>query len=254
MSLSHQVSLQLFLDRLMERSVLSDEEQQAVRALPGHMIELNARQHFVHVHEESSYSCLIVAGLVARVGYTGTGARQITAFHIPGDMADLHSAVRPIGIGGLQAVSRTTVLRVPHRAIRELAAHYPAISEAPWRDCMLDAAILMQWVVNVGRRDARTRLAHLLCEMAVRYGADRQVLRTYRFPITQEQLADATALTSVHVNRSLKTLRADRLVEIRSGTVEIGDWDGLATVGEFDAAYLVADTAPERQKRLLAVM
>jgi CRP-like cAMP-binding protein len=242
--------LRLFVTRLTARSILTEEEQQAILALPAHAIHLTKRQDFVHINEVTSYACLIASGMVGRFGQTSNGARQITAFHIPDDMVDLHSAVRPVGIGGLNALCETTILRVPHAEIRVLAARYPAIAEAFWRDCMLDAAVLMQWVVNVGRRDARTRLAHILCEMAIRSGEDREILRNYAFPVTQEQLGDAAALTSVHVNRSLKSL--SDLVTVRGGNVQIHDWAKLARVGEFEAAYLVADTAPKRQKRLLA--
>jgi CRP-like cAMP-binding protein len=128
---------------------------------------------------------------------------------------------RPVGVGGLNALCETTILRVPYVAIRSLAASYPAIAEAFWRDCMLDEAVLMQWVVNVGRRDAHTRLAHILCEMAIRTGQDREVLLDYAFPVTQEQLGEAAALTSVHTNRTLKRLSG--LVTLRSGNVQICD-------------------------------
>jgi CRP-like cAMP-binding protein len=240
----------MFLDRLMRRSILTSDEQKAVLALPTHAVTVKARHDFVHINEETSYACLIASGLVARFGQTDGGARQTTALHLPGDIADLHSAVRPIGVGGLNALTETTILRIPHEAIRSLAAHYPGIAEAFWRDCMLDAAILMQWVVNVGRRDARTRLAHVLCEMALRSSASRDPALDYPLAVTQEQLGDAAALTSVHVNRTLKSLVA--LVLVRSGRVVIHDWTELARVGDFDAAYLLADTIPERQKRLLA--
>lgn len=243
-------NLHLFVQRLLVRSVLSDEEQKAILDLPAHLVALRKKQDFVHINEEIGHACLIVSGMVARFGQTVSGARQITAFHIPGDMADLHSVVRPIGVGGLNALCATTILRVPHGAIRALAARYPAIAEAFWRDCMLDAAVLMEWVVNVGRRTARTRIAHVLCEMAVRSGRDRKAVLEYAFPVTQEQLGDATALTSVHVNRSLKAL--DSVVSVKAGSVRIHDWDALTRMGEFDARYLVADTGPERQKRLLA--
>lgn len=157
-------------------------------------------------------------------------------------MVDLHSAVRPIGFGGLTALCDTTILRIPHRAIRSLAARFPAIAEAFWRDASLDAAILTQWVINVGRRDARTRLAHIFCEMSIRYGDDCEVSPKYAFPVTQEQLADASALTSVHVNRSLKALRVDELVTFRNGEVRIHDWNELAKTGEFEPSYFIAET------------
>jgi CRP-like cAMP-binding protein len=252
MSYSPRADLQRFLDRLLVRSILTDEEQQAILSLPTSRMVVKANHEFVHEREETAVCCLIASGLVGRIGLTRSGKRQITAFHVPGDMADLHSAVRPVGVGGLTALTDTVVLRVPHDAVRRTAAKYPAIAEALWRDCMLDAAILMEWVVNVGQRDATTRLAHIFCEMSLRYGQDSKMQDDYAFPITQEQLGDATGITGVHVNRSLKSLREQGLVTLKSGRVTIADWEKLARAGDFDAYYLLADTMGERQKRLIA--
>lgn len=82
-------------------------------------------------------------------------------------MTDLHTAVRPIGVGGLHALTDIIVLKVSHLAVRSLAARYSTVAGALWRDSMLDTAVLMQWVVNVGRRPARARIAHIFCETAV---------------------------------------------------------------------------------------
>lgn len=248
----HTSKLQLFVDRLVVRSVLTDEEKEAILDLPGQAVTLRRGHDFVRINEETTSSCLIVSGMVGRFGQTSNGLRQFTAFHLPGDMADLHSAVRPIGAGGLNALSDTTILRVTHTAIRAVAARYSAVAEAFWRDCMLDAAILTQWAVNVGRRDARTRLAHIICEMAIRSSNNREALQNYAFPVTQEQLGDAAALTSIHVNRSLKALREGGFATVGRGSVQIHDWKGLVSRGEFDPAYLIADTGPERQQRLLS--
>jgi len=110
----------------------------------------------------------------------------------------------------------------------------------------------MQWAVNLGRKDARSRLAHILCELAIRYGGGRgEPLLKFYLPMVQQQLGDAAALTSVHVNRSLRTLRNEGLVTVRGGVVIIHDWKNLAQAGEFDPTYLVADTFPDRKKRLV---
>src|SRR5690348_5711583 len=164
-------NLPLFLDRLTSRSVLTDEEQQAVLNLPGHAEQVQSNRDFVPLGTRLDHACLIVAGIVGRFDQNGEGTRQITAMHVPGDMCDLHSVVQPMPTSALQALSVATILRVPHAAIRATAARYPAVAEAFWRDCMVDAAILSEWVVNVGRRDAKARIAHLLCEMATRLHA-----------------------------------------------------------------------------------
>lgn len=245
-------NFQTFLDRLTSRSVLSNEEQQAILGLPGYAAQAQANCDFVRLDEVVDHASLIVEGLVGRFGQNAEGVRQITAFHIPGDMADLHSVVLPTATSALQALSTATVLRVPQAAIRAAARRYPAIAEALWRDSMVDSAILSQWVVNVGRRDARTRMAHLLCEMATRYKAALDASEvTFELRLTQTHLADATGLTAVHVNRTLRALRDEGLATMTNRIVTIFDWDALAEIGEFDATYLQADIRPEERVRIV---
>lgn len=108
-----------------------------------------------------------------------------------------------------------------------------------WTETLIDASIFREWVVNVGRRDSRARIAHLLCELAIRLeriGAGED--GTFEFPVTQEQLADATGLTPVHTNRTLQQLRKDGLIQLTAKSLKILDWDGLREVGDFDGLYL----------------
>jgi CRP-like cAMP-binding protein len=255
MPFSNNPDLQRFLDRLTSRSVLSEEERQAILNLPSHAEQVQSNNDFVPLGVKVDHACLIVAGLVGRFGQNSEGKRQITAIHIPGDMADLHSVVQPMTGSALQALSVATILRIPHAAIRAVAARYPAIAEALWRDCMVDASILSQWIVNVGRRDARERIAHLICEMAIRLrGAPRPDEIIFDLAITQTQLADATGLTSVHVNRTLQSLRGDRIVEwSRGNVVRIPHWDALAAAGDFDPEYLQTQVRPRDRPRVVEV-
>ena len=253
---SCRTGLEPFLARLSKRSLLTREEQGAVLDLPCHAVQMRANVDFVRKDERVDHACLVVAGFVGRFGQDRDGKRQITMMHIPGDMADLHSVALPLATSALQALSTTTILRIPHGAIRAVAARYPALAEAFWRDCIVDAAILAQWVVNVGRRDAKERIAHLLCEIGVRTAGARAGGREiiFDFPVTQTQLADATGLTSVHVNRTLQTLRADGLIQsCARSVIRVPDWDALATAGEFDPDYLSADVGPEQRLRIAQV-
>ncbi len=244
--------LQRFLNRLTSRSVLSAEEQQAILDLPCRSEHVQSNRDFVRLGEKVDHACLVTAGLVGRFGQSAEGKRQITAIHIPGDMADLHSVVQPAGTSALQALSIATILIIPHGAIRAAAARYPALAEALWRDCMVDASILAEWVVNVGRRDAKVRVAHLLCEMAVRLeAAPSKGDIIFPFAVTQAQLADATGLTSVHVNRTLKSLRHEGLAEVSSRAVRIPDWVALVAAGDFDSSYLQVPVPPEQRLRIL---
>lgn len=239
MRYADRLDLQRFLDRLLSRSVLTSEEQDAILDLPCHFALVKANRDFVCLREEVDHASLIVDGLVGRFEQNSDGLRQITAIYIPGDMANLHSVVQPQATSALQALSVATILRVPNVAIRDVTARLPALAEALWRDCMVDAAILSQWIVNVGRRNAQTRIAHILCEMATRLGKqEHRQSFSFPFAVTQFQLADATGLTSVHVNRVLKCLREDGLAYFGKGEVRVLDWDGLVSTGDFNNGYL----------------
>ena len=244
-------NLQPFVDRLTSRSILTAEEAAAVLNLPGHVQQVESNSDFVPLGMHVHHACLVVAGIVGRFDQNGEGTRQITAMHIAGDMCDLHSVVQPTSTSALQSLSIATILRVPHSAIRDVAARYPAVAEAFWRDCMVDAAILSEWVVNVGRRDAKTRIAHLMCEMVTRLDAVRGQDFVFDLPVTQTQLAEATAMTAVHVNRTLQSLRADGLIEWHQRTIRIPDWDALMKRAEFDPTYLQAPLRPEQRLRIV---
>lgn len=238
-----------FLARLNGRSVLSEDEQRAILDLPIRVKQVRQNQDFFSLGETLDHSCYVLEGLVGRFDQTAHGARQISALYIRGDMPGLESVVQPTAGFAMQALSTCTILEVPHPALRALIAANQAIAEAFWRDNAVDASILAQWVVNVGRREAKVRIAHLLCEMATRYCAepDERGRLVFQLAMTQGQLADATGLTSVHVNRSLKAPRAIG-TNFHSGTVRTDDWDMLAKLGDFDSVYL--DTGPASEPRL----
>ena len=239
MSLADPSPLQPFLDRLILRSDLGPAERQAILALPAQVDQIPPNRDFVQLGERVHHASFVVAGLVGRFGQNREGNRQITAVHIPADMVDLHSVVVPDACAALQALSVTTILRVPHAALRAAAHAWPLIAEAFWRECVVDAAVLAEWVVNLGRRDARSRLAHLFCEVACRVdGPGAKAGAAVPFAATQNQLADMTGLTSVHVNRTLQSLRNDGVVDLRSRAIHVLDWERLVAIGDFDPSYL----------------
>ena len=232
-------ALQRFLDKLATRSALGEKEQQAILSLPAYPVQVACHRDFVRAGERVDHACLIADGLAGRFGQNRDGQRQIIDLHIPGDMADLHSVVTPGAASSLQALAVRTILKVPHAALRAVAARYPALAEAFWRECVADAAILAEWVVNLGLRNAHARAAHLLCEIACRCrSAEGRVGSSFAFPATQNHLADMLALTPVHVNRTLRSLREEGLADLRHKTLQILDWEGLVDAGEFDPAYL----------------
>jgi CRP-like cAMP-binding protein len=246
MSLFDHSPFQPFLDKLVLRSQLGPAERKAILGLTGHPIQVETNRDFVRLGERISHASFVVAGLVGTFVQNRDGGRQITAVHIPGDMVDLHSVVAPDACSALQALSVSTILRVSHDLLRDVAHRFPAIAEAFWRECVVDSAVLSEWVLNVGRRDARTRLAHLLCEIACRTErSGDKIGPAVPFPATQTHIADMTGLTPVHVNRVLRLLAKENAVEVRARMIHILDWKRLVEIGDFDGAYLRLEAASD---------
>ena len=124
--------------------------------------------------------------------------------------------------------------------ITRIAFERPAVGRAMWLDTLVDGSIFREWIANVGRRDGQTRVAHVLCEFALRLKhAGLGDESGYNLPMTQDQLADVTGLTSVHVNRSIKNLESEGLISrVSPREIVIGDWKRLAAKGDFDSLYL----------------
>lgn len=232
-------ALHLWLHKVAGRSPLSAEARAAVLSLPAMPRRAEAHRDIVHLGQSVGHACLVADGFVARYEQTQDGKRQFVAFHLPGDMPDLHSLMLPAAPSPLVALTPTIVLQVPHAALRDAISRHPELATALWRECVVDGQVMAEWLLNVGRRDSRGRLAHLLCEMALRNGQIGAMRRgTFPFPVTQEHIADALGLTAVHVNRSLRALREEGLIQLSRSEARILDWHGLTQAGEFDPGYL----------------
>jgi CRP-like cAMP-binding protein len=227
-----------FVDKLSRHTALTAEEQQVLLELP--MLGGSVRAEEIVVPRETTVesTCIVVAGLLARTNYTQDGQRQITSFYVAGDMPDLVTLMRPRPAHSLRAVCNSEILRIPHRALQEAASNYPSIAEAFWREVTREGDIAAEWVVNLGARTAKERLAHLFCEMAVKMECVQDTDTHFDFPVTQTDLGEATGLSTVHVNRSLQALRKDGLLRFEHGKVVIPDWQAMLRAGDFDGSYL----------------
>lgn len=247
MSALNHAALSGFLNRLLLRSQLSAEEQDAILSLPSHALRVGSRRDIVLPGQAVEHCCLVVDGLAGRFDLMRDGSRQISAFHIAGDMCDLHSVVAPITGWGITALSTALICHVPHEDLRNIALAYPNLATAFWRDTAADGSILAKWVANLGQKDARARMAHLLCEMGMRMErAGLSARDCYSFPLNQEQIGDATGLTAVHVNRTLQTLRAEGAVTMHKPTVIIHDWDLLTRIAEFIPTFMLFEEKEQR--------
>lgn len=235
-------ALENFVRRLGTLSVLSQNDVTALLALRGDLARLRGNVDIVAAGENFEHACLVVSGIVARFVQLNDGSRQFIAFHLPGEIADIHRVAAPSAGSSLQTLSTATIVRIPVKDLKRIALTSSTIAQAFWAYAAIDAAVLTQWAVNVGRRDAKARMAHLLCEMGIRSESCGLGSRDeFILDASQAQIGDALGLTSVHVNRTLRALREAKLLSVDGRIVRIESWPSLAAMADFDPAYLQVD-------------
>ena len=230
--------LELWLRRLKLRSALSERDEAIIRALPGHLLHVTRSQDFVRLREQVTAACLVVEGRAARFGQDLDGRRQFCALHIPGDVCDLHSVPLPVVSSPLQALGDVVIYQIPHAALRAASDDSATLARAFWRDCTVDAMILAETILNISRKSTIGRTAHFLCEASRRFATLGEDPLNFTLSMNQAHLADATGVTPVHMNRTLRQLRTEQLATVERGQVAILDLPRLERIGEFDDAYL----------------
>lgn len=231
-----------FVRKLERYTSLSESEREALRTAAGqHVRALQPREDAVRQGEAVSECCLVREGVLARYKLLAEGKRQITAFLLPGDWCDLAGFLSGRVEFGVVALGPARVACVPHRVLHALCADHPNLMRTLWQESLHEAEIAREWLVNVGQREANQRLAHLLCELRLRFAAVGLTSPEddgFEWPVTQGAMADATGMTAVHVNRTLKALRRAEALQYDAGRVVLRDEAYLRRLGGFDAAYL----------------
>ena len=219
---------------------LDAADEEAILGLPHRTKKLERHGYIVREREKTTHSCVILSGFAIRHKIVAGGARQIVAVHMKGDIVDLQNSLLGVADHSVQALTDSEVAFIPREAVKKLAFGRSNVGMAMWYDTLVDASVFREWIANIGRRDAHARIAHLLCEFSLRLKvAGLGDATDYDLPMTQEQIADSTGLTPVHVNRTMKALEAERLITRRSSrSITIGDWRKLADAGDFDSTYL----------------
>src|SRR3954465_11532867 len=190
------------LRKLQLSTLLDADDVKAIERLPVMLKEVAAHSAIVREGERPAQCCLLINGFLCRSKTTDAGKRQIMSIHIAGEIPDLQSLHLHVMDHDLTTLSRSTLGFISHDAIRVLTRERPRVADALWRETLIDAAVFREWIVNVGRRPAVVRLAHLLAEIGTRLQCmglatdDR-----FELPMTQLDIADALGLTPVHVNR-----------------------------------------------------
>lgn len=229
--------------KLALRARLDEADKAAVLALPYARRTYEPAVYLVREGEPPRKHCsFVVSGFAFRQKLSVQGSRQIVSLHMAGDLLDLQHLFLNKADHNVQALTRLETAEIDREALRALALSRPAIGEAMWIDALVDASIFREWILNLGQRNARARIAHLLCEFAARLDAAGLAADgRYELPLTQEQLGDATGLTSVHVNRTLKSLAQDGLLHRDRRFLSFTNRDRVREIADFSALYLHLD-------------
>ncbi len=188
---------------------------------------------------------LLKSGMAVRYRALPDGVRQIMTFLIPGDLCDMHVFLLKAMDHSIGTITPVTVAPIPRDSIMGLFGRRPRISAALWWSSLQEEAMLRERIVSLGRRDARGRIAYLLCELLWRHAAvgltDGDV---FRLPLTQAELGDTLGLTPVHVNRVLKEFRNQQLISIERRMLNLLNVEGLQAIAGFNQDYLHLGGAP----------
>lgn len=229
----------LVAQRLTCNGALNTAERAAVLDLPRGIVSYGAGACIVQKGAPCLQAGLLVTGMAfSEIGSQHT-RRQIVGLHLSGDLLDLRGAITGASGEKITAATDCEIATIPAEALMRLLHARPRLSRALFVEILSEASIAREWVMNVGRRSARQRLAHLCCELAWRSReAGLGDGQSFPLPLTREQLADATGLTSLHVNQTFRKLEDDGLIVTRDAVVCILDEGRLRLEGEFDGLYL----------------
>ena len=201
-------------------------------AIPQRIVQVEPRRPFREPGAPRNEVIFVRSGILAKFKPDATGGRQIVALRFPGEGILPRNGPAHFGI---QAIVRSEVLVGHANDFNSLVEQHPEMERFFCRLLQRNEDIGYEWLVNCGRRDATARVAHLLCEVAVRMNSGNGRLAN---PFTQQQMADITGQTSVNVNRVLADMERQGLIKRKGRDIEFTDWAEMSRVGSFQPAYL----------------
>lgn len=219
------------LTRASERAIEELVERTARRLEP--------RRDLFRAGDRPRSGFMMVDGWALRHKSLADGRRQITAVLLPGDVFDLHTYLAEEVDDTVSAVTPMTVAVLSKADFEHLTGTYPSLTKAFLWEQLVETALDREWLQNIGRRDGPERVAHLLCEIMVRLRMVGLAEANHcHFPLTQTHLAEMTGLTPIHVNRVIKALRAEGLIDLSRRTLTVPDLPELMRRAYFDPGYL----------------
>lgn len=219
---------------------LSPDEVTALRVLANKPLRtVGARRDIIREGEPPRGVQLIISGWACAYRMLADGRRQNLAFYLPGDLTDIHHDVLDEMDHSITALSEVQYVELACNELDQLGSTYPGLLRALRLQSMVAKAVQREWMVGIGQRSAFERLSHLFCELFLRLEAvgltDNMVCDMLA---TQPDLAEATGLTPIHVNRMLRDMREAGLVELKNRRLSIRNFAALQASGLFLPKYL----------------
>jgi CRP-like cAMP-binding protein len=200
--------------------------------IPHRVVHVDPRRPFREPGSPRDEVMFVRSGILSKFKSDTSGRRQIVALRFPGEGILPREGIAQYGI---QAIVRSEVLVGKAEDFNRIVEAHPEMQRFFWRLIQRNEAIGYEWLVNCGRRDSMARVAHLLCETAVRlHSANGHMLN----PFTQQQIADITGQTSVNVNRVLADMERQGLIKRKGREIEFIDWGEIRRVASFQPSYL----------------
>ena len=201
-------------------------------AMPHRIVRVEAKRPFRDPGTPRTEVIFVRSGILSKFKADASGRRHIVALRFPGEGILPAESVAEYGI---QAIVNSELMVGKSEDFMPILEAHPELSRFFWRLIQRNESIGYEWLVNCGRRDSTARVAHLLCETAVRMNAGETRMVN---PFTQQQIADITGQTSVNVNRVLANMERQGLICRKGRQIEFTDWTEMLRVANFQPQYL----------------
>lgn len=198
-----------------------------------------ARHIYISQGDRPGAAFVLLEGWAYRYKTIRNSKRQVLGFLLPGDMCDPHAFILEKADHDIAMLTDAVISPISKDQVLSAVENHPRLTRALWWTTLVDEGIARAWLVNLGQRTSLVKVANLFCELWLRARLiGLTVEGEFTLPLTQEQFGEAVGLTAVHVNRTLRQLRGQDLVEFRHKQVAIPDIDRLMAFADFDSTYL----------------
>jgi CRP-like cAMP-binding protein len=218
---------------------LTPEEISALGAENGRRQRIDAGRDLIHEGQSGHTAYVLARGWVCSYKLLRGGSRQIIDVQVPGDFLGLRSLLLRTSDHSFEAITEIEVSEITAAGLFSAFALNPRLATAVLWAASRDEAMVVEHLVDVGRRSALERTAHFLLELGARLRLVGLASSAgYDCPLSQYLLADALGLSAIHLNRILRQLREKGMLTFRKGTVTFDDLESLIDLAEFDETYL----------------